>query len=131
MDFKKQYLTYSEYRELSGTLNQVPFNLLEYDARKKIDERTFGRLISLESIPFEVKMCVFKMIDTLQKYKVLEEQNKSIASENTDGYSISYRKLEISDIEAKNDELEGIMRTYLSNVIVNNTPVLYLGVDRC
>lgn len=131
MDFKKQYLTYTEYRELSGTLNQVPFNLLEYDARKKLDERTFGRLINLETIPFEVKMCVFKMMDTLQKYKVLEEQDKSIASENTDGYSISYRKLETSDIEAKNDELEGIMRTYLSNIVVNNTPVLYLGVDKC
>ena len=45
MEFKGQYLTYEEYLSLGGTLDQTPFNLLEYNARKKIDERTFGRLV--------------------------------------------------------------------------------------
>ena len=132
MDFKGQYLNYTEYKELGGTLvDQVPFNLLEYDVRKMIDKRTKGRLINEKTIPFDVKMCVFEMIETSNKYKPLETQNKTIASENTDGYSISYRKLETSDVETKTRELESIMRSYLSNVVVNNTPVLYLGVDKC
>ena len=45
MEFKGQYLTYQEYKALGGTLDEMPFNLLEFNARKKIDERTFGRLI--------------------------------------------------------------------------------------
>lgn len=129
MDLKGQYLSYKEYKELQGVLEEVPFNFLEYDVRKIIDERTQRRLIKLDEMPEDVKMCVFKMIETLEKYKPLEEQNKAISSENTDGYSISYRKLEKTDIDAKNDELEGIMCRYLSNVIVNKVPVLYLGVS--
>ncbi len=129
MDLKGQYLSYKEYKELQGVLEEVPFNFLEYDVRKIIDERTQRRLIKLDEMPEDVKMCVFKMIETLEKYKPLEEQNKAISSENTDGYSISYRKLEKTDIDAKNDELEDIMCRYLSNVIVNKVPVLYLGVS--
>ncbi len=132
MNFKGQYLNYEEYKNLGGTLEgEVPFNLLEYDARKKIDERTFGRLTKLENVPYEVKMCVFKMIEISNEYKSLETHNKAIASENTDGYSISYHKLEITDIDVKKSELENIMKTYLSNVIVNNIPVLYRGIDKC
>lgn len=131
MEFKEQYLTYNDYKALGGTLDQVPFNLLEYDVRKKIDERTQGRLINIEPIPKEVKMCVFKMIDVLDKYQPLETQDKTIISENTDGYSVSYKKLEKSDIDVKNEELKDIMMSYLSNVIVNKIPVLYLGVDEC
>lgn len=131
MEFKGQYLSYDEYHELKGTLDQVPFNLLEYNARKIIDERTQARLNVLDKFPFEVKMCVFKIISILQKYMALEEQDKTITSENTDGYSISYRKLEKADIEAKEKELECAMRTYLSNVVVNKIPVLWLGVEKC
>ena len=44
MEFKNQYLTYLEYKNLGGTLGEMPFNLLEFKARKIIDERTLGRL---------------------------------------------------------------------------------------
>lgn len=131
MEFKGQYLLYEEYKKLSGTLEEVPFNLLEYDTRKRIDERTFGRLKNIKNIPEEVKMCVFKMVGILEKYQPLEAQNKAIANENTDGYSISYRKLEKNDIDTKEQELEDIMRHYLINVIINDIPILYLGVEKC
>lgn len=128
MQFKGQYLTYEEYKEMGGALDRVPFDLLEYDVRKMIDERTFGRLAHLSSVPLDVKMCVFRMVETIEKYLPLETQNKAIASENTDGYSISYRKLEISDISTKREELKNIMEIYLSNVIVDGIPALYIGV---
>ncbi len=128
MDFSEQYLLYKEYEELNGLLEEVPFNLLEYDARKTLDERTQGRLTKLDNIPYEVKMCVFKMIGIEEKYQSLEAQNKAIVSENTDGYSVSYRKLEKSDIDTKKQELETAMRKYLSKLEVNGIPVLYLGV---
>lgn len=132
MELKGQYLTYAEYKELGGTLvKQVLFDLLEYDVRKKIDKETFGRLINTDSIPTEVKMCVFKMVDIEDKYQPLETQNKTVASENTDGYSISYRNLEISDIEAKSKELDSVINEYLSNVKIDDVPVLYRGLDKC
>lgn len=131
MNFKGQYLIHDEYVDLGGTLKEVPFNLLEYDVRKMIDERTFGRLINInrKELPQDVKVCVFKMIEIKEKYQSLKSQNKAIVSENIDGYSVTYRKQEESDIKAENRELQDVMKSYLSNVIINNIPILYLGVE--
>lgn len=127
MEFSGQYLEYTEYTALGGTIDQTPFNLLEYNARKKIDERTFGRLQNLDNIPEEVKICTFELINVLNSYSISETENKAISSENIDGYSISYNTPNKSITEAKNSELEAIINTYLSNTEVDNIPVLYRG----
>ncbi len=129
MEFKGQYLTYQEFKTLGGTLDEMPFNLLEYNARKKIDERTFGRLVDKGQEYQEVKLCVYNMITTLNSYSSYETQDKAISSESTDGYIISYGTPQKSTTEAKNSELEDIIDTYLSNLIVDNVPVLYRGAD--
>lgn len=129
MEFSGQYLEYNEYTGLGGTLDQTPFNLLEYNARKKIDERTFGRLQNLDNIPEEVKICVFELINVLNSYSISETENKAISSENIDGYSISYNTPSKSITEAKNSELEAIINTYLSNTEIDNIPVLYRGTE--
>lgn len=131
MKFEEQYLKHDEYKALGGTLDLVPFNLLEYDVRKTIDERTQNRLKKVSEVQQKVKLCIFKMIEIEEKYKPLELQNKTIVSTNTDGYSETYRKLEMSDIVTKDKELEHVMRTYLADVIVDGTPVLFLGVEKC
>ena len=129
MEFKGQYLTYQEFKALGGTLDEMPFNLLEYNARMKIDERTFGRLVDKGQEYQEVKLCVYNMIITLNSYSSYDTQNKAISSENTDGYSISYGTPQKSVTEAKNSELEDVIDTYLSNLIVDDVPVLYRGAD--
>ena len=129
MEFEGQYLTYQEYQLLGGTLEEMPFNLLEFNARKKIDERTFGRLIDKGQEYKEVKLCVYNMIITLNSYSSYDTQNKAISSESTDGYSISYGTPQKSTTEAKNSELEDIIDTYLSNLIVDDVSVLYRGAD--
>lgn len=129
MEFKGQYLTYQEYKALGGTLDEMPFNLLEFNARKKIDERTFGRLVDKGQEYKEVKLCVYNMITTLNSYSSYDTQNKAISSETTDGYSISYGTPQKSTTEAKNSELEDIIDTYLSNLIVDDVPALYRGAD--
>lgn len=129
MEFKGQYLTYQEYLALGGTLDEMPFNLLEYNARKKIDERTFGRLVDKGQEYQEVKLCIYDMIITLKSYSDYEAQNKSISSESIDGYNISYGTPQKSITEAKNSELEDIINSYLANVVVDNVPVLYRGAD--
>ena len=129
MEFKGQYLTYQEYLALGGTLDEMPFNLLEYNARNKIDERTFGRLVDREQEYQDVKLCVYDMITTLNSYSSYDTQNKAISSENIDGYSISYGAPQKSITEAKNSELEDIMNSYLANIVIDNVPVLYRGAD--
>ena len=131
MDFTNQYLTYEEYMVLGGTLEEVPFNELEYECRRIIDSRTQNRLINAEEIPQEVKMLENKMIQTLQGYYVsLNKAQSGVASENTDGYSVSYiSSNQISQlIEGKTDVLQDLVSTYLFGVIVNNEHLLYCGV---
>lgn len=129
MEFEGQYLTYQEYKALGGTLDEMPFNLLEFNARMKIDERTFGRLVDKGQEYKEVKLCVYNMITTLNSYSSYDTQNKAISSESTDGYSISYGTPQKSTTDAKNSELEDVVDTYLSNLIVDDVSVLYRGAD--
>lgn len=131
MDFTNQYLTYEEYMVLGGTLDEVPFNELEFECRRIIDSRTQNRLINAEEIPQEVKMLENKMINTLQGYYVsLQKAQSGVASVNTDGYSESYiSSNQISQlIEGKIDVLQDLVSTYLFGVIVNNEHLLYCGV---
>ena len=131
MDFTNQYLSYEEYQELEGTLEEVPFNELEFECRRIIDSRTQNRLKNADEIPEEVKLLENKMIQTLQGYYVsLEKAQSGISSENTDGYSVSYiSSNQISQlIEGKIDVLQDLVSTYLFGVIVNNEHLLYCGV---
>jgi hypothetical protein len=134
MEFKGQYLTYAEYRDLGGTLDITPFNLLEFEARRKIDIETQSRLKGTNSqdVPQEVKLCVYSLINAIDHYTESIEsatQNGNIASEQTDGYSVSYVKSSsIKDIiNSKSVELDDIIRTYLLNVVFKNEHLMYLG----
>lgn len=128
MTFDNQYLSYNEYIELGGMLEELPFNELEFECRKIIDEKTQNRLNNIDEIPQEVKLCEFKMINCINKYQenMLKSQN-GITSENIDGYSVTYGSSE-KIISEKNYELEEIVTTSLFGVIVNNEHLIYLGV---
>lgn len=133
MEFSGQYLTYEEYKGLGGTLSEMPFNILEFETRKRIDNRTQNRIKCMSSKPEEIKLCVNAMINTLDQYVIDNSKgiNKNIASESIDGYSVSYiTGSQVQEaIKSKRSELEDIMRTYLGNVKTSdNIPVLYLGV---
>ena len=135
MEFSGQYLTYEEYIGLGGTLDLTPFNLLEFEARKQIDLRTQGRLKNIDSceIPEDVKLCDFNLIQKVDGYakatsKISEGGN--IASEKTDGYSISYVSAsQIKEIvSSKQAELQDMIMAELYGVIVNGEHIIYNGV---
>ena len=129
MEFTKHYLTYAEYKGLGGTLEETPFNLLELEAQKNIDRYTFGRLENLDTQINEVKVCDYKLIELLNTYSFYDNQNKSISSENTDGYSISYSQATENVSKAKINEIKGIIKTYLAECkLEDGTPYLYVGV---
>lgn len=130
MEFEGQYLTYDEYQELGGNLAEMPFNLLEFDARQEVDKYTFGRLKELATQVKEVKLCIYKLINTLDGYNKSIEVNGAVASENTDGYSITYSKTSSSDVEAKNNVIKDIVKTYLIDCKLDDgTPYLYCGAE--
>lgn len=128
MEFSGQYLTYDEYRLLGGTLDIMPFNLLEFNARKKIDEKTMNRLIGVETIPQEVKVCVYELINVLESYESDKTRNKAISSENTDGYSVTYNNDVSLNSVAKNSQLESVIDDYLFGVVVNGEHIIYCGI---
>ena len=131
MEFSGQYLKYEKYRALGGTLDLMPFNLLEFECRRKIDEKTQDRLKKVESIPKEVELCMFKLMSVMSSYdQGLDTVSRNIASESTDGYSVSYvTGSQIQEVlKTKSSEMNDIIDTYLNGVVVNNEHILFLGV---
>lgn len=131
MEFEGQYLTYAEYKSLGGSLEPTPFNLLEFEARKKIDKRTQNRLHGINDIPQDVKLCMFNLINRVEEYtKTINETQGNKASESIDGYSVSYiTSSSIKEIiVSKDKELDGIIYDDLFGVIVNGEHLIYAGV---
>lgn len=129
MEFNNQYLTYEEYKSLGGTLGEMPFNILELKARQVINERTQNRLKNIEEMSQEVKICVYDLINTMNKYNLSDNSTSSnISSENTDGYSVTYKSGTEMTAEQK-AQYEDVMLTDLYGVIVNGEAILYLGVN--
>lgn len=123
MEFSGQYLTYEEYESLGNTnLEKMPFNLLEFEARKRIDNKTFNRLVNFETQIQEVKLCIKSLIDELVSYN---NSGGNIKSKSVDGWSITYDK-PVSKEE--NKKLNNIIELYLANCkLEDGTPYLYLG----
>ena len=115
MEFNGQYLTYEEYLALGGTLDLMPFNLLETEARSEIDKRTFGRLVNLESQNENVKLCMFQLINLLVSINNGIEINGNV---------INYKNQQIID-----SKVEIIKKYLLNEKLEDGTPYLYLGVD--
>lgn len=136
MEFENQYLDFDEYKELGGTISKdMPFNLLEFKARKYVDKYTFGRLIDLDEQCEEVKGCIYELIETLLEYQNtntnIEKTTNGIASESTDGYSVTYinNTADAQNItKGKEAKVVDIIYTYLANCKLDDgTPYLYRG----
>ena len=129
MTFEGQYLTYQEYLTLGGsTIGEMPFNLLEFEARKQIDEPTQFRLVGKTNIPQEVKLCEYKVINKIQAYaQSIEQSENNVTNESIDGYSITYGTIE-QIVKDKQSEINDLIRTCLLGVIYENEHILYVGV---
>lgn len=131
MECTKQYLKFEEYKKLGGSLDQVPFNLLEVEARSNIDKYTSGRLKELETQNENVQICMYKLIEVLASYNSYETQNKGISSENIDGYSVAYGGAGNANaiVQAKKNQVYKIISSFLEGcTLEDGTPYLYRGV---
>lgn len=122
------YLTYDEYEEYGGTLEETAFEQLEFEARCVIDWWTFNRLQNETTYPEAVKRCVFKLVSLLQDKQqsmIVDTQGSGssnslqagIISESNDGVSTSYNTLSAKDaVDTINEEYKSTVQMYLSGV---------------
>lgn len=129
------YLTYEEYTDMGGQLDETTFIRLEFDASTYIDYYTFDRLKEFDEIPYEVKMCIFNLFDYIQQVNSLggtltNEASGTVASMSNDGVSISYNVLNSQDLlTASKSAIPNIIKRYLSNVKdKRGYSILYRGV---
>lgn len=135
------YLTYEEYQNMGGTMDNTTFSEFEFEARCKIDWWTFNRLKNEESYPEEVKRCMYKIIKLLQQVAEASAVDgeggtdssstvAGVASMSNDGVSISYNVLSASQaVEMANDEIGTCIQQYLSDVRNSlGRKVLYRGL---
>ncbi len=104
MEYSEQYLTYEEFEAMGNTIDLVPFNLVEAEARLIIDRETFNRFRNGER-PEELKKCMNKLINTIK-------------------FDATY--LDANEDEKRQVE-DRILKSYLSNVIVDNERALFRG----
>lgn len=122
MEIKGQYLTYQDYKALGGTLDLTPFNLLEFEARKEVDDCTYGRLKKLDTQIEDVKLCIMVLMNKIQKYNEIDNGK---SSESVGSYSVTYNK-PVSKEEKQ--ERRSIINSYLSECkLEDGTPYLYRG----
>ena len=128
MSFEGQYLTFAEYRSLGGTLQETPFNIAEFYSRREIDLRTRNRLIGVDEIPKEVKLCTYNLINMMDKYNT-ENIKGNVSSERVGDYSVSYSTDYEQIIKSKTAEINDAIIRDLFGVVVNGEHILYIGVE--
>ena len=105
------YLTYDEYLNFGGGLEQSAFENYEFEAAKKIEAATFGRI----NEPGEaVKRCTFRLTE-------LAAESAGAGSFSHDGLSVSI------DAEALGKKADEIIYNYLINETADGVPLLYRG----
>ena len=132
------YLTYAEYKNMGGTLEETAFNDLEFEAETLINWYTFNRLKAEAEQPNEVKLCMNYLIKQLNASNnaVLGGESsetgtsgKAIASQSNDGVSISYNVLSQADVvSATKANIAPAITRYLNGVMNSlGQLVLYRG----
>ena len=135
------YLTYDDYQNMGGTLDETTFESLEFEASAYIDYVTFNRLENETVIPEKVQRCVYYIIGLLeQKLNAMQSVpvnggnsqggGLGITSQSNDGVSVSYNVMSAKDVLTScQDEIENAVKTYLQGV--TNTlgrKLLYRGL---
>lgn len=117
------YLTYEEYKERGGALEEAAFSRFAFGAEQTIRRATFGRVDQMQEIPESVKWLVFELVGMAEQV----EENANLSSEKVGEWSKSYEVVTEADRQAK---VNTLIRNYLmAETDDNGVPLLYLGVD--
>lgn len=131
------YLTYEEYQNMGGTLDETTFNDLEFEAEALVNWYTFNRLKKDTTFPEELKRLMKYLINNAQANpvssvtsNVVGASKSVVSSQSNDGVSVSYNVLSAKDtMEAlKASSAEAVQR-YLQGVMNEaGQLLLYRGI---
>jgi hypothetical protein len=113
------YLTLDEYEAMTDAeIDEIVFERLEYRARKKVDDATFGRLKNDSPVREAVKRLMAELIGVYSS-EGETAAGSGIASTSNDGVSVSYVSPEQA-IKALNQREAELIRLYLEGEMMPN-----------
>lgn len=137
------YLTYDEYMDMGGTLDETLFTSYSYDAQAYIDWYTFNRLWKeewrTEDTMERVKVCMYQLIRFVEAKmnQILPtvdnngfNANAQVTRYSNDGVTVEYNILHADEIYhncAK--EIDNIIQRYLAGIMNSmGRKLLYRGL---
>ena len=121
------YITYEEYENFGGTLDDTTFEQIYYQAKSFVDWVTFDRLVNEETFSDEVKRCMFDLINMLYNKQLALTPNATTSSAGTegtasvtemsnDGVTVKYNVMSSSELfEVLKPEIMLTISRYLAN----------------
>lgn len=120
------YLTFPEFSQMGGSVEESTFPRLEYQARKHVDRYTQNRVKQMDEVPEAVKRCMVELIGMIAAF---DPNAPALSGYSNDGYSESYAEPITAEVQERN--IFNLILTYLSGEVDGNgTPLMWLGVER-
>lgn len=135
------YLSYSEYTDYGGTLDETTYNEFEFEAECIVDYYTFNRLKNDDIVAEPVKRLIFALIDIAQKKEATLALGVSSSNSGTakdvyitrqanDGVDTTYNSMSASSLyQLCRQETSKAIQRYLAHVVNQaGQKVLYRGL---
>lgn len=110
------YLSYTEYKELGGTMNEATFNKNEFEIENKIDYLTNGRIKNLSQVPQAVKMLCFRLGTSFWERVEIDAPNNLTSYSNgieSFGYANTTASSQSSSISVIDKQINNLVAEYL------------------
>ena len=124
------YLSYSEYENFGGSLDDAAFERYLFKAEGMINRYTLNRLVNCTDIPYAVKRVCYELINVYEKQDQALNVSGSISSQSNDGVSVSYSVMSPDSIyQNLENQVENIVKDGLRGVrLENGKSLLYRGI---
>lgn len=134
------YLSYEEYQQYGGDLDETTFNDFAFEAKAQIDWYTFNRLENFDEMPDAVPRCMYYLIKLFKEERNAlipatsesnsSTDNRTIASQSNDGVSVSYNILSASELAERSAmKINTVINKYLGNITDSlGRRILYRGL---
>jgi hypothetical protein len=125
------YLTYAEYTEMGGSMDESLYNRLEFRAEKIIDSYTYNRVKVDNPVRDEIKRLTFEIVGELSaEMSEISGTNATKSSEKVGDYSVSYAVPSgVESAELRTQRTTALISEYLGGLdTADGTPLLYAGV---
>lgn len=132
------YLSYSEYKEYGGKLEETTFDEFSFEAESIVDYYTFNRLKKDDDVDESVKRLICKLIEIAEKQSTAlalgvsdsGSNNVYITRQSNDGVDTTYNSMSAASLfQLCRQETSKTIQRYLAHVVNKaGRKVLYKGL---